>query len=61
MARNGRIPENMNSANRAPIIFDVRDRLENITEASFTLRRMQIPDEGGDGGNQGDGGKQQRR
>lgn len=36
--------------------FYVRDRLENITEASFTLRRMQIPDEGGDGGNQGGGG-----
>ena len=36
--------------------FYVRDRLENITEASFTLRRMQIPDEGGDGGNQEGGG-----
>lgn len=34
----------------------MRDRLENITEASFTLRRMQIPDEGGDGGNQEGGG-----
>ncbi|WP_455618417.1 hypothetical protein [Eisenbergiella sp.] len=36
--------------------FYVKDRLENITEASFTLRRMQIPDEGDDGGNQGGGG-----